>query len=68
MRDKVLFLLFSLTLAIVLSLVAGAGAMAICYLAGLTGSTLVVVFVSIAATVFGSLVALASLAAKLFLP
>jgi len=68
MHNKIIFLTLTITIAFTLSAAAGAGAVAICYLAGLTGSALVTAFGATAAAVFGGAVGLAGLAAKLFFP
>lgn len=68
MHDKVIFFAFAVFLAVFLGSAAGAGAVAICYLAGVTGSGLVAAFGATAGAVFTGVVALASLAGKLFFP
>jgi hypothetical protein len=66
MRNKIIFFVMAITIAILLSAIAAAGALGICYLAGLSGPALVAACGTTAAAVFGGVLALASLAAKLF--
>ncbi|MGW3996010.1 hypothetical protein ACWEF6_21175 [Amycolatopsis sp. NPDC004772] len=68
MKTKLIFLALVTLVALVLSAIGGAGAVAICYLAGLTGSALIVVCGGATAAVFTGVMALAGLAAKLFFP
>jgi hypothetical protein len=68
MKNKLIFFVLVTIVALFLSAIGGAGAVAVCHLAGLTGSVLVVVCGGAGAAVFTGIIALASLAAKLFFP
>jgi hypothetical protein len=67
-RGKVIFLVALVFVAVTLSAIASVGAVAICHLAGVAGIGLVMAFGSTAATVFGGVIGLGGIAAKLFFP
>jgi hypothetical protein len=66
MRDKVLFLLFTLLAAITVAPIAGGLAVGVGYLAGMRDDTLVILFGSATGGMFSAIMALAGLAASLF--